>query len=138
MYVPEGGPPKELPPKLYPILGEENIRKLLRYHYEMISQSEISDLFPKGEELAKSAEKNADFFIQVLGGPPYFSKKYGSPMMRARHLKFPINYKKREIWIQCFFAAIEKLKQEVQFPESEEKKFKEFLLRFSEWMINEK
>ncbi len=137
MYQPPG-PPQEPPPKLYPLLGEENIRKLLRYHYELLSHSEIKDLFPTGEELNKSAEKNADFFIQILGGPPYFSQKYGPPMMRARHLKFSINYKKREIWLQCFFKAIQKLKQEIEFPEKEEKKFKEFLIRFSEWMINEK
>lgn len=136
VFVPPSGPPKESPPKIYSILGEENIRKLLKYHYKFLSESEIKDLFPTGIKLEESANKNADFFIQALGGPPYFTQKYGPPMMRARHLKFPIDYKKREVWLNCFFKAIEELKKEIDFPEEEEKKFKDFLIRFSEWMVN--
>ncbi|MFN3603771.1 MAG: bacitracin resistance protein BacA [Leptonema sp. (in: bacteria)] len=137
-FIPPRGIPQETAPKLFPILGEENIRKLLKYHYEFISKSEIRDLFPKGEELYMAAQKNADFFIQILGGPPYFSMKYGPPKMRQRHLRFSINYKKRKVWLKCFFKAIQELTKEVVIPKTELKKFKLFLIRFSEWMVNEK
>jgi hemoglobin len=140
-YIPPKGPPQKPAPKLFPILGEENIRKLLYYHYKNLSKSEISHLFPKKEEeLRLAADKNADFFIQVLGGPPYFSQKYGPPMMRARHGKFPITYEARKIWLESFFKAIEQLKKEldpnIPFDDEKEKSFKEFLISFSEWMVN--
>lgn len=140
MYVPPGGPPKTPAPKLYSILGEENIRKLLTYHYYNLINSSIKHLFPQDEEsLKKSIEKNADFFIQVLGGPPYYSQKYGAPMMRARHMKFPITYESRNVWLECFFQAIEQLKKDLNhnnFTQELEKQFKDFLIAFSEWMVN--
>lgn len=142
MYTPPGGPPQTTVPKLYPILGEDNIRKLLAYHYQNLANSSIKHLFPQDEEgLKKSIEKNADFFIQVLGGPPYFSQKHGAPMMRARHMKFPITYESRNVWLECFFKAIEDLKKELNhdnFTPVLEKQFKDFLISFSEWMVNTK
>ena len=140
-FIPPQGPPQTSAPKLYPILGEENIRKLLYFHYKNLSESEIKNLFPQEEEQIKiSADKNADFFIQVLGGPPYFSQKYGAPMMRARHLKFPITYQARNVWLDCFFRAIEQLKKELGedsgFTKEIEVSFKDFLRSFSEWMVN--
>ncbi|MCS7204600.1 MAG: bacitracin resistance protein BacA [Leptospiraceae bacterium] len=139
VYVPPSGPPKKAPPELYSILKEDGIRKLLWLHYKNLSQSKISFLFPRNEqELLKSAEKNADFFIQVLGGPPLFTQKYGPPMMRARHMKFPITYEHRNVWLECFFLAIEEIKKEIPLEENQEKEFKEFLEDFSEWMVNTK
>ncbi|GIX42884.1 MAG: hypothetical protein KatS3mg129_2617 [Leptospiraceae bacterium] len=142
-FIPPAGPPQKPAPKLYSVLGEENIRKLLYYHYKNLSKSKIKHLFPQEEEeLRFAADKNADFFIQVLGGPPYFSQKHGAPMMRARHMKFPITYEARNVWLQCFYDAIEQLKQElndtVDFTKEMEELFKEFLNSFSEWMVNTK
>ncbi len=141
-FIPALGPPQKPAPKLYPILGEENIRKLLFYHYKNLSNSVIKELFPPTEEkIFESAQRNADFFIQVLGGPPYFSQKYGAPMMRARHMKFPITYEARKVWLECFFNAIEQLKSELQVEQKKdflklENQFRSFLISFSEWMVN--
>jgi truncated hemoglobin YjbI len=60
--------------------------------------------------------------------------------MRARHGKFPITYEARKIWLESFFKAIEQLKKEldpnIPFDDEKEKSFKEFLISFSEWMVN--
>ncbi len=137
--MPLEGPPRELPPNLYSIFGEEKIRKMLRIHYKNLKNSEISHLFPDDEEsLNFSAEKNADFFIQVLGGPPYFSQKYGPPMMRKRHLNFRITRKDRDVWLKCFLDAFDIVKKEVNLSSDQEKSFIYFLENFSIWMVNSK
>ncbi|MCY9072878.1 thiol management oxidoreductase, partial [Bacillus inaquosorum] len=34
--------------------------------------------------------KQKQFLTQYLGGPPLYTEEHGHPMLRARHLPFPI------------------------------------------------
>ena len=43
----------------------------------------------------------------VFGGPALFSEAFGHPMMRARHMKFPITDRHAEEWLGMAGALIE-------------------------------
>jgi len=51
-------------------------------------------------------EKQYLFLTQFLGGPSLYSDEYGHPMMRARHLPFPITPERAEAWLGCMAAAL--------------------------------
>lgn len=132
LFVPAGGPPQGPPPskEIFARLGEEGIRSLLRAHYRRLSESPVAHLFTG--DMMEAADRSADFFIQVTGGPPLYSQKYGPPRMRARHLPFPIDTNARNAWLACFREALD----EVKFPADLRADFDRFLDEFSMWMVN--
>lgn len=134
IYVPPTGPPQEpiIPKETFQILGEDRIRNLVRNFYKKLETSEIRDMFP--ENMEESAEKSADFMVQVLGGPPLYSMKYGPPRMRARHLPFIIDEKARRVWLGCYRQAL----NESDIPEEQKELIWKFLVNFSAWMVNTK
>ena len=46
------------------------------------------------------------FLSGWLGGPPLYTDKYGHPMLRARHLPFPIGIAERDQWMACMMQAM--------------------------------
>lgn len=133
IYTPPGGPPQNpVNPILFKNLGEEKIRNLAKNFYKEIEKSVIRPMYP--DDLILSEEKLADFLIQVMGGPAYYSRKYGHPRMRARHFPFEIDEKARRVWLSCFKKAID----EIDLDESDKKEIYSFLTSFSAWMVNKK
>lgn len=133
-YTPPGGPPTANPniKLLFQKWGEEKIRHLVSDFYDRIKESEIRWMFQGDWELAK--EKQADFLIQVLGGPSYYIEKWGPARMRMRHFVFPISEKERSIWFQCYDEAL----QGFDFEHDDKIDFLYFLDGFSGWMVNRK
>ena len=135
IYVPPTGPPQGpiIPKGTFQKLGETKFRELLDLFYENILSSEIRDMFPEGN-LKESAEKSADFLIQVSGGPPYYSQKYGPPRMRMRHFPFEIDEKARRVWLSCYKKAL----NDSGIEDPEKSYIWDFLVSFSAWMVNKK
>jgi hemoglobin len=115
-------------------MGEENIYKMMSDFYAELGQSEVRHLFPK--DLEAASRKSAAFFIGLLGGPPIYIEKYGSPRMRARHLPFEIDQRAREVWLACFGRTLERAVVKYGFPPQHLQGFKDFLVSFSGWMVN--
>lgn len=133
-YIPGERPEVALPTvEIYRILGEEGIRKLVKDHYDLLSKSEIREMFPQDTAGLERAVKNSsDFFIQICGGPMYFNKNRGRPMMYKRHLPHKITPEAREVWLDCYRQAIEKQ----NLPEEVALSFWNYLDVFSMWMVN--
>jgi len=133
-YIPGIKPGVTLPStKIFEILGEEGIRKMISDFYDLVVQSKIKDLFPKNPVvLEKAKEHSADFFIQICGGPMYFNKNRGRPMLNQRHLPFKITPEAREVWLSCYRKIL--LKQDL--PDDVLISFWNYLDVFSKWMVN--
>ena len=133
-YTPGTRPEVTLPStKMYSLLGEEGIRQLVSDHYDLLIESEVKQLFPQDEEGLTRAKKHAsDFFIQICGGPMYFSKNRGKPMLYKRHLPHKITGDAREEWLKCYKEAL--LKHDL--PEDVMQSFWNYLDVFSIWMVN--
>lgn len=133
-YIPGTRPDVSLPStQMYSILGEEGIRQLVSDHYDLLKESEVKHLFPQDEEGLQKAKKHAsDFFIQICGGPMYFSKNRGKPMLYKRHLPHKITAGAREEWLRCYKEALVKY----DLPEDVMQSFWNYLDVFSIWMVN--
>lgn len=122
-------------PRLLSELGEEGIRKMVSDHYDLLSKSEIKNLFPRIEEaLEKAKQRSSDFFIQIHGGKQYFNQNRGKPMLAQRHSGFKIDNKARHIWLGCYIEVLKKIDVDDAIKQS----FWNYLNVFSFWMVNSK
>lgn len=133
-YIPGFRPPVTLPSHdMFNLLKEKGIRQMVSDHYDLLAKSEISDLFPKNPiALEKAKENSADFFIQICGGPDYFNKHRGQPMLNRRHLPFKITPEGREVWLECYKSVLSK----INLPEHVILSFWNYIDVFSKWMVN--
>jgi len=133
-YIP-GSRPKVLMPnrEILEHLGEEGIRKIVNDHYELLHESEIKHLFPEKKEVFEKAKlKSSDFFIQIMGGHPYYKENQGPPMMTRRHSPFKITPEARIVWLECYQVVFEKL----DLSENMKQSYWDYLDKFSMWMVN--
>jgi len=124
---------KMLSKDILDFLKEEGVRKLINDHYELLRVSGIKGLFPptdKGFEMAK--KHSADFFIQLMGGPSYFTESRGNPMMRRRHAPFKITPEARVVWLECYIEVLDKL----DAPDEIKNSYWGYVNTFSTWMVN--
>ncbi len=91
--------------------GEAVLRRLVHRFYE------VMDTDPRAAgiralhqpDLAEAEEKLFRFLCGWTGGPPLYVEKYGHPMLRARHLPFPIGEAERDQWMYCMVRAMHDL-----------------------------
>lgn len=120
-------------PAFLECLSETGIRGLVSDHYDALIQSQIKGLFPSSEKaLAAAKQHSADFFIQICGGPDYFTQHRGQPMMAKRHAPFKITSYARTVWLTCYQPLLSKL----DLPEHVIQSFWDYLNIFSVWMVN--
>lgn len=88
--------------------GEDGVRRLVDRFYDLMDSApdarEIRELH--AANLKVSREKLFLYLTGWLGGPQLYVEKYGHPMLRARHLPFPIAERERDQWLWCMEQAI--------------------------------
>ena len=88
--------------------GESRVRALVERFYALMDSdaayADIRRLHPP--ELTSSTEKLFMFLSGWLGGPPLYFHAHGHPMLRARHLPFPIGTRERDQWMACMQQAM--------------------------------
>ncbi|WP_138495262.1 globin [Paenibacillus pinistramenti] len=91
---------------LYEILGGgEAVRRIVEAFYPKVQRNPLlGPLFP--EDITPVMEKQYMFLTQFFGGPPLYSDAFGHPMMRARHLPFPVTPERAEAWLACMGEAL--------------------------------
>lgn len=102
MLTPESNP--------YELMGgEAAVRKLVDRFYDLMDSMPETLGIRKmhAEDLAEAREKLFMFLSGWLGGPPLYTKKYGHPRLRARHLPFKIDESERDQWLMCMNQAID-------------------------------
>ncbi|MBO7747740.1 globin [Paenibacillus sp. MWE-103] len=95
--------------------GVAGIRRIVEAFYPKVLRNPlIGPLFPA--EIDPVMDRQTLFLSQFFGGPPLYSDEYGHPMMRARHLPFPITPERAEAWLGCMREALAEtdLPQELQ------------------------
>lgn len=89
--------------------GEPGVRRLVDRFYDIMDAAPeaegIRSLHP--DSLESSREKLFLFLTGWLGGPPLYMERIGPPMLRARHLPFPIGEPERDAWLWCMDRALE-------------------------------
>lgn len=89
--------------------GDTAVRRLVDRFYALMDTLpetyEIRRLHP--QDLSGSADKLYKFLSGWLGGPPLYWDEYGHPMLRRRHLPFPIGEAERDQWLLCMNQALD-------------------------------
>jgi hemoglobin len=136
VHIPMGGPPRvERPsPEIYAAMGEDAIFRMLEDFYRRLGDSEIRWMFPK--DMVEASKKSGAFFVGLLGGPPLYQQRHGSPMLRARHMPFPIDEDARQVWLATFRETLADAPEKYGFPPEHLPGFDAFLDAFSGWMVN--
>lgn len=89
--------------------GEDAVRRLVDRFYDWMDAAPeaagIRTMHPAS--LESSREKLFLFLVGWLGGPPLYMERIGPPMLRARHLPFPIGAAERDAWLWCMDRALD-------------------------------
>ncbi|WP_028782072.1 globin [Thalassobacillus devorans] len=85
--------------------GQQAVFKLVDAFYARVgSHPDLIPIFP--DDLTETARKQKQFLTQFFGGPALYTEEHGHPMLRARHLPFPITPARRDAWLDCMAAAL--------------------------------
>jgi len=88
--------------------GDTKVRALIDRFYDLMDTVPefyvIRRLHP--EKLSGSRDKLYMFLSGWMGGPQLYAEKFGHPMLRARHLPFPIGIAERDAWLTCMRQAM--------------------------------
>lgn len=89
--------------------GEAKIRALTERFYQYMDELPEAYGIRKlhAEDLSHSTQKLYEFLVGWMGGPPLYVEKYGHPMLRRRHLPFPIGENERDQWLYCMRKALD-------------------------------
>ncbi|MFC3804296.1 globin [Cohnella sp. GCM10012308] len=86
--------------------GAATVRKMVEGFYPKVLQHPLlAPLFP--EDITPVMDKQYMFLTQFFGGPALYSDAYGHPMMRGRHLPFPITPARAEAWLDCMRRSLD-------------------------------
>jgi hemoglobin len=73
------------------------------------------------------------YFGQWLGGPKLYTSERGHPMLRARHLPFPIGIAERDAWMLCMNGALDAMPCEPEVREH----IRTAVANLADWMRNQ-
>ncbi len=107
--------PSQITTSHYDLIGGEvAVRKLVDRFYDLMDEKEEVQELRKlhAKSLRVSREKLFLFLSGWLGGPQLYVEKYGHPMLRRRHMPFPIDEKQRDQWMLCMNQALDELVEE--------------------------
>lgn len=92
----------------FDVIGEQKLHRLVDTFYGLVAQHpDLAPIFPN--DFTEIARKQKQFLTQYLGGPPLYTEEHGHPMMRARHLPFPVTPARAKAWLSCMIQAMDKV-----------------------------
>ncbi|OHX48984.1 globin [Cytobacillus pseudoceanisediminis] len=90
-------------------IGEERLHQLIDAFYRRVGQHpDLVPIFP--DDLTETARIQKQFMTQYLGGPPLYTSEHGHPMLRARHMPFPITETRAKAWLSCMNEAMDEIR----------------------------
>ncbi|WP_198972364.1 group II truncated hemoglobin [Xylophilus sp. ASV27] len=114
--------------------GEARVYALVERFYDLM------DLEPgyaalravHGSDLSNARQRLFWFLCGWLGGPQHYTERFGHPMLRARHLPFPIGILERDQWLACMDQAM----GETGVPDDLRLRLRQSFFQTGDWMRN--
>ena len=115
--------------------GEAAVRAIVDRFYDLMelepAYEAVRALHPP--QLDGSRDKLFWFLCGWLGGPNHYIERRGHPMLRARHLPFPIGSAERDQWMACMAQAL----ADQQVPDVLRDRLVGSLFQTADWMRNQ-
>jgi hemoglobin len=114
--------------------GEPRVKALVERFYDLM------DLEPgyaqlrasHGTELERARQNLFWYLCGWLGGPQYYTDRFGHPRLRMRHLPFRIGTVERDQWLACMDQAM----GETGVDEALRARLNEAFFQTADWMRN--
>ena len=114
--------------------GEAAVKALVERFYDLM------DLEPAyrelrathATELDNAREKLFWFLCGWLGGPSYYTDRFGHPRLKMRHMPFSIGILERDQWLACMDQAM----GETGVPDDLRARLRESFMGTADWMRN--
>lgn len=88
--------------------GASTVRNIVDAFYpKVLAHPLLKPIFPN--DINSLIEKQYQFLTQFFGGPALYTVQHGHPMMRARHLPFPITPQRAEAWLDCMQRTLDEV-----------------------------
>lgn len=115
--------------------GESRVRVLVERFYDLM------DLEPGFAQLRRTHAPALDdarqklfwFLCGWLGGPQYYTERFGHPRLRARHMPFKIGLIERDQWLACMNQAM----TETGVPDDLRASLNQSFFQTADWMRNQ-
>jgi hemoglobin len=115
--------------------GDAAVRALVDRFYDLMDLepefAHLRGLHPAS--LDESRDKLYWFLSGWLGGPDMFVERKGHPMLRARHMPFPIGVKERDQWLHCMHRAMD----DASLPAPLRQHLEGAFFKTADWMRNQ-
>jgi hemoglobin len=85
-----------------------------------------------GPDLAQARQKLFWFLCGWLGGPSYYTDRFGHPRLRMRHMPFAIGIRERDQWLACMDQAM----QDTDIDPVLRERLKASFFQTADWMRN--
>ncbi len=114
--------------------GEPGVRALVDRFYDLMDLepqfAALRALHP--QDMSGSRDKLFWFLCGWLGGPDHYISRFGHPMLRARHLPYPIASGERNEWMACMLMAM----QDLAVSEPLAERLGQSFQGTADWMVN--
>lgn len=91
--------------------GQPTLDRLAqRFYHWMESMPAAAEVHAMHQMSLPQVEARLRAFLSgFFGGPDIYRPQYGEPMMRRRHLPFPIGPRQRDAWLACMRKALDEV-----------------------------
>jgi hemoglobin len=115
--------------------GEVLIRSMVDRFYDLMElEPRYAELrAAHGSTLAEARDRLFWFLCGWMGGPQYYTDRFGHPRLRARHMPFKIGILERDQWLACMDEAM----GEVQVDAELRTRLNASFFQTADWMRNQ-
>ena len=88
--------------------GMPFFERLVDHFYDGVEDDPVlAPLYPEAPDFTGARHRLTLFLAQYWGGPTTYNEERGHPMLRARHMPFPVGPAQRDRWMVHMTAALE-------------------------------
>jgi hemoglobin len=98
---------------LYAHLGEDGFTRLIAAFFRRVAEDDVlgplyrAATAETGETLAEAEHPLRGVLVQRFGGPAAYSAERGHPRLRMRHMRFTVDVKGAQRWLDLMEQAME-------------------------------
>ena len=115
--------------------GEARVQALVDRFYDLMDlEPAYAELrVVHGSVLDDARQKLFWFLCGWLGGPQYYTDRFGHPRLKARHMPFKIGVVERDQWLACMNQAM----VETGVPQALRERLNTSFFQTADWMRNQ-
>ncbi|HQX58877.1 MAG TPA: group II truncated hemoglobin [Burkholderiaceae bacterium] len=115
--------------------GEDAVHRLTERFYDLMDLEPVYAQLRAvhGSDLANARQRLFWFLCGWLGGPQFYTERFGHPRLRARHMPFAIGITERDQWLACMDQAMAETGVDADL----RKRLNESYFQTADWMRNQ-